>query len=79
MSEKIEIILNGKRQTILGQWTLEGLVRDLKLKPGQVAIEVNGQIVKRKQWSQQAVGQGDRVEIVHFVGGGEKPYRYPTI
>ena len=77
MVEKIEIILNGKKETVPGGWTLERLVQDLKLESEQIAIELNGQIVNRKGWSQQAMGQGDRVEIVHFVGGGERKEKCP--
>lgn len=70
MSGKIEIILNGEKRTLARCFSFEELVRDLGLKSEQIAIEVNGQIVSRKRWSQETIGQGDRVEIVHFVGGG---------
>jgi thiamine biosynthesis protein ThiS len=54
------------------------LVQDLELEFKQIAIELNGQIVNRKGWSQQVIGQGDRVEIVRFVGGGERKEKCPT-
>lgn len=70
MSEKVEIILNGNGITIPAGWTLTQLLADLKLKPDQVAIEVNEQIVNRRLWSRQLLAPADRIEIVHFVGGG---------
>lgn len=70
MVEKIEIILNGEKNTIPTNWTLERLITDLGLKPDQIAVEFNEQILNRKHWSEQPVGQGDRIEIIHFVGGG---------
>ena len=71
MAEKIEIILNGEKKSIPERWTLERLVQDLKLEPKLIAIELNEQIVHRKGWPRQMMGRGDRIEIVHFVGGGE--------
>ena len=49
---------------------LSELVERLSLAPQRIAIEVNRQIVRRADWEQTAVHDGDRVEIVHFVGGG---------
>jgi thiamine biosynthesis protein ThiS len=40
------------------------------MKPDRVAIELNREIVPRGQWSQTRLNEGDRLEIVHFVGGG---------
>ena len=52
------------------QMALADLVRDLSLTPQRIAIELNGQIVRQKKWAETIVSQGDRIEIVHFVGGG---------
>ena len=49
---------------------LSELVEKLSLAPQRIAIEVNRQIVRRADWEQTEVGEGDKVEIVHFVGGG---------
>ena len=51
---------------------LSELVEKLSLAPQRIAIEVNRQIVRRADWEQTEVGEGDKVEIVHFVGGGER-------
>ncbi|MCZ6485859.1 MAG: sulfur carrier protein ThiS [Acidobacteria bacterium] len=72
MAEKIEIIVNGKQTKISTTWTIEDLVQDLDLVGNQVAVEFNGQIISRDRWPEQPLGAGDRIEIVHFVGGGEE-------
>ena len=72
MAEKIEIIVNGKQTKILTTWTIKDLVQDLDLVGNQVAVELNRQIISRDRWPEQSLGSGDRVEIVHFVGGGEE-------
>lgn len=50
--------------------TLEDLVLELSLAPQRVAIELNGKVVRRDEWAQTMLNDDDRVEIVHFVGGG---------
>lgn len=50
--------------------TLADIVMSLKLKSDRVAIEHNGEIASRERWNMIALGTGDRLEIVHFVGGG---------
>ena len=72
MAEKIEIIVNGKQTKISTTWTIEDLVQDLDLVGNQVAVEFNGQIISRDRWPEQPLGSGDRIEIVHVVGGGEE-------
>ena len=72
MAEKTEIIVNGKQTQVSTAWTVDDLIQDLELSGRQVAVEVNGQIISRDRWSDQALSSGDRIEIVHFVGGGEE-------
>ena len=50
--------------------TVDLLVAELGLKADRVAIERNGEIVTRSTWGTQAMASGDKVELVHFVGGG---------
>ena len=49
---------------------LEQLVVELGLKGDRVAIEHNGAIAPRSSWAQTVLNGGDRLEVVHFVGGG---------
>lgn len=50
--------------------TVAGLLSQLQLQPGNVAVERNREIVPRAQYGQTALADGDRLEIVTFVGGG---------
>jgi thiamine biosynthesis protein ThiS len=63
------IIINGEQRSVEAS-TVAELVLALGLKPDRVAIEQNLEIVPRGNWEAAAVSDGDRFEIVHFVGGG---------
>ena len=68
----MKIILNGQATEVSDaqKQTLQGLVERGAMKPDRVAIEHNGEIVPRSQWPAITLQPEDRVEIVHFVGGG---------
>jgi thiamine biosynthesis protein ThiS len=65
----VKLTINGEAQeTTAG--TLADLVSSLGMKPDRVAVELNREIVPRGQWAETKLKDGDRLEIVHFVGGG---------
>ncbi len=68
--EMIEILVNGTERNVDSGWNLADLVEDLNLPPGPIAVEVNGGIVRKADWSSVLLKAADQVEIVHFVGGG---------
>ena len=70
MQPYIEVQVNGKKTRIPGSWTVVDLVKNLKLHDKQIAVEVNEQIIGHCGWSDHPLDLGDRIEIVHFVGGG---------
>ena len=51
-------------------FTLAALIESLNMKPDRVAVELNRDIVPRDRWPETPLKEGDRLEIVHFVGGG---------
>lgn len=65
----MNLMINGENQVSAAE-TLGALVAGLGMKPDRVAIELNREIVPREKWSETALHDGDRLEIVHFVGGG---------
>jgi thiazole synthase len=65
----VKLIINGESQESAAQ-TLADLVSSLGMKSDRVAIELNREIVPRGQWAETKLSDGDRLEIVHFVGGG---------
>ena len=69
MSE-ILITLNGEQLPIASNIDLETLVDQLELPAKRLAVEMNGNVIRRADWPQTTVNDGDRIEVVHFVGGG---------
>lgn len=67
----ITIYLNGESREVPAGLTLAGLLDWLKIAGDRVAVERNLEIVPRGQWEATSVEGGDRLEVVHFVGGGE--------
>lgn len=66
----MQLFINGKEQTVVGPLSLAQLIEQLGMKGDRVAAELNREIVSRAQWNETQLKDGDRLEIVHFVGGG---------
>ncbi len=66
----MRIKLNGEEKELAEGTTLRGLVEQLALAPERLAVELNREVVRRADWPATPLSDGDRVEIVHFVGGG---------
>jgi thiamine biosynthesis protein ThiS len=70
----MKLQINGEERTFSeSALTLASLVESLKMKPDRVAVELNRDIVQRDRWRETPLKDGDRLEIVHFVGGGSMP------
>jgi thiazole synthase len=70
MTALLNLTVNGESRRISAGSTIADLVADLGLNPQKVAVERNGEIAPRSALSEISLGDGDRLEIVHFVGGG---------
>ncbi|MCC6390809.1 MAG: sulfur carrier protein ThiS [Bryobacterales bacterium] len=66
----MEIVVNGQPQAAEEGSKLLDLLRTLSIDPARVAIELNGEIVKKEEWEETRLTAGAQLEIVHFVGGG---------
>ncbi len=66
----MRILLNGQQREIPDGLTISGLIAHLELAGERIAVERNGEIVRRAEWDGTRLQEGDRLEIVHFVGGG---------
>jgi thiamine biosynthesis protein ThiS len=66
----LQIRLNGEKKDFEEGTTLLGLIEQLSLAPERLAVEHNREVVRRTDWAGVRLSDGDRVEIVHFVGGG---------
>jgi thiamine biosynthesis protein ThiS len=65
----MNITINGQEQSF-APTTLALLIEQLGMKQDRVAVELNRDIVPRAKWTETDLAEGDRLEIVHFVGGG---------
>ncbi|MFT3767093.1 MAG: sulfur carrier protein ThiS [Minicystis sp.] len=66
----MHVTVNGEGHEVPDQTTVRALIEMLGLGSGPVAVERNGDVVPRAEHASTALGEGDVVEIVHFVGGG---------
>ena len=67
---KIKIIVNGKQITVKFKFSLKNLIDKLKLPLNKVAIEINKEIINKKNIKKIFLKTGDKLEVVHFIGGG---------
>jgi thiamine biosynthesis protein ThiS len=66
----LRININGEPREVKDNLSLPELISSLNLRPEQIAIELNQIVIRRAQWQTTALRENDKVEIVHFVGGG---------
>ena len=67
---KIKITVNGKQTIINSNFSLKNLVNKLEIPLNKIAIEYNKQIVDKKKLEKIIISKNDKIEIVHFIGGG---------
>jgi thiamine biosynthesis protein ThiS len=66
----MELFVNGETKTCAEPISLADFIEQLGMKGDRIAVELNREIVPRTQWDAVQLHDGDRLEIVHFVGGG---------
>ncbi len=66
----VKVTLNGKETSIDGKINLAQLLAANNIVPELVACEVNGNIVRRKDYKTTLVSDGDRIEVLQMIGGG---------
>ncbi len=71
----MKLVINGEERSFGDDLTLAALVEQLGVKPDRVAVELNHDIVRRDRWTGTVLHDGDRLEVVHFVGGGRPAKR----
>jgi thiamine biosynthesis protein ThiS len=73
MASPLQLVVNGQPRTLDGLESpaaLSTVLEHLKLRPDRIAVELNGEIAPRTRWTELKVADRDRLEVVHFVGGG---------
>ena len=68
--KKIKIRVNGKVKSISNNYAVSDLVKNLKIPMKKVAIELNQEIIDKKKINKIILKKKDKIEIVHFIGGG---------
>ncbi|MGH8442001.1 MAG: sulfur carrier protein ThiS [Nevskiaceae bacterium] len=66
----MQIVVNGQPRDAAERLALPHLIAELQLGDRRVAVELNGAIVPRSAWPDTRLADGDRLEIVHAIGGG---------
>ena len=70
IKNKIKITVNGKQMQVIPKFTLKSLITKLKMPLNKIAIELNKEIIDKRKISKTQLKKGDKIEIVHFIGGG---------
>ena len=70
IKNKIKITVNGKQIQIIPKFSLKSLITKLNMPLNKIAIELNKKIIDKKRISNIQLKKGDKIEIVHFIGGG---------
>lgn len=66
----MKVFINGETREIQNETNLSDLLKQLSLPSERIAIELNKEVVRRKDWETIRIRDADKIEIVHFVGGG---------
>jgi len=71
----IELTVNGKPRSVDGPLSLSAYLEQLGINPQIIAVEHNGEIIRRERYAETTLSAGDVVEIVRMVGGGARRSR----
>ena len=66
----MNVVVNGKELEIKDNITIQELLKELKIEQKVMAVAVNMEIVKKDKWSEHKIKENDKLELLHFVGGG---------
>ena len=66
----MNLIINGEDRQFDSELTISALLERLGMKPDRVAVELNRELISRERWTGTQLADDDKLEIVHFVGGG---------
>ena len=66
----MRVYINGESREVQGNPSLADLINQLDLPAARIAVELNREVVRRSEWANRMLHDEDRIEIVHFVGGG---------
>jgi len=68
----MQILVNGERRDATLGTTVDDLLRELEIRSDRVAVEVNLEVLDRQEFARRGLQEGDRIEIISFIGGGSE-------
>ena len=66
----MKVLINGETKEISNELNLSELLKHFSLPRERVAVELNKEVVRKKDWENIKIADGDKLEVIHFVGGG---------
>lgn len=66
----MNIVVNGEKKEVAENLDLSALLKHLSLPDERIAVELNREVVRKKDWETIKINDADKIEIIHFVGGG---------
>lgn len=66
----MDIIINGEKINTIDGTTIDELLNNLNIKDKVMAVAINMEIVKKERWESHKIKEDDKLELLHFVGGG---------
>ncbi len=66
----VKVSLNGEHKEVADGACVADLIEQLTLGTKRLAVELNGEVLRKESWPERVLSDGDSIEIVHFVGGG---------
>lgn len=66
----MRVIINGETKELSGELNLSQLLKHFSMPQERVAVELNREVVRKKDWENIKIADGDKLEVIHFVGGG---------
>lgn len=67
---RLKVMVNGEKQCFDEEISIAEMIRHFGIESKRMAVEVNGQVIKRSLWSAHMISENDQIEILEFVGGG---------
>ena len=66
----MQVTINGEKRELAENLSISEMLKNLELPSERVAIELNKEVVRKKDWENIKVNDADKIEVIHFVGGG---------
>lgn len=66
----MQITINGEERELSGSLTVSEMLENLALPAERIAVELNREVIRKKDWTSVRLNDADKIEIIHFVGGG---------